>query len=125
MPDHASTVALVLKPNTGSITPQYHVVFDDWFATIATHVEDLPDFNAEEWACMFGTSVHQYPLDEDALCAIAEQEVVDSEAPPPLRERVAEAMNRVAPTQPLAAPAPTAPVQQVEPVSVVPVAPTA
>jgi hypothetical protein len=31
---HASTVPLVLNPETGYITPQYHVVFDDWIATL-------------------------------------------------------------------------------------------
>jgi hypothetical protein len=39
----ASTVPLVLNPTTGYITPQYHVVFDDWFATIATSTTPLPD----------------------------------------------------------------------------------
>ena len=42
---HAITVPLVLNPQTGYITPQYHVVFDDWFATVATNVDALPDFN--------------------------------------------------------------------------------
>jgi hypothetical protein len=31
---HASTVPLVLNPNTGAITLAFHVVFDDWFATV-------------------------------------------------------------------------------------------
>ena len=33
-PFHASTVHLVLNPSTGSITPQYHLVFDDTFSTV-------------------------------------------------------------------------------------------
>jgi hypothetical protein len=40
---HASTVPIVLNPSTGYITPQFHVVFDDWFSTIASTVESLPD----------------------------------------------------------------------------------
>jgi len=32
-PDHASTVPLVLNPNTGLISPPYHLVFDDHFST--------------------------------------------------------------------------------------------
>ena len=45
-PDHASTVPLVLDLDTGAITPQFHVVFDDWFTTVTTSVDDLPDFNS-------------------------------------------------------------------------------
>ena len=33
-PDHASTVPLVLNLDTGAITPQFHVAFDDWFTTV-------------------------------------------------------------------------------------------
>jgi hypothetical protein len=33
-PLHASTVPLILNPDTGAITAAFHVVFDDWFATI-------------------------------------------------------------------------------------------
>ncbi|MHA7811762.1 MAG: hypothetical protein ACX933_18325, partial [Marinobacter adhaerens] len=57
---HASTVPLVLNPATGSITPQFHCVFDDWFTTIATSVDDLPDYNSPEWLEMFGDSEYQY-----------------------------------------------------------------
>lgn len=39
---HASTVPLVLNPNTGAITPAFHVVFDDLFATV--DATELPDF---------------------------------------------------------------------------------
>ena len=45
-PDHASTVPMVLTLDTGDITPQFHVVFDDWCTTVATSVDDLPDFNS-------------------------------------------------------------------------------
>ena len=33
-PEHASNVALVLNLNTGLVSPQYHVVFDDTFSTV-------------------------------------------------------------------------------------------
>ena len=33
-PAHASSVALVLNPKTGLVSPQYHVVFDDDFTTV-------------------------------------------------------------------------------------------
>ena len=39
-PLHSSSVPLVLNPSTGSITPQFHVVFDDWFGSIAVSPDD-------------------------------------------------------------------------------------
>ena len=61
---HSSTVPLVLSTATGSITPQFHVVFDDWFATVSAEQEDIPDFSSKEWNKMFGDSVYQYVTDE-------------------------------------------------------------
>ncbi len=63
-PNHASTVPLVLNPDTGAITPQFHVVFDDWFAPVASSEGELPDFLTDEWTKMFGDSTYQYPLEE-------------------------------------------------------------
>ena len=62
-PRHASNVPLVLNPSTGSITGQFHVVFDDWFATVASDCSVLPDFNSDEWKKLFGDSVFQYVTD--------------------------------------------------------------
>ena len=31
---HASMIGLILKTHTRSVTPQYHVIHDDWFATM-------------------------------------------------------------------------------------------
>ena len=33
-PSHAGSVALVLNPRTGHVSPQFHVVFDDHFTTV-------------------------------------------------------------------------------------------
>ena len=33
-PAHAGSVALVLNPKTGLVSPQFHVVFDDDFSTV-------------------------------------------------------------------------------------------
>ena len=63
--NHATSAPLVLNPATGAITPQFHVVFDDWFATVASSIADLPDFNSPEWQRMFGDSVFQYVDEED------------------------------------------------------------
>ena len=33
-PVHAGTIALILNPRTGHVSPQYHVVFDDQYTTL-------------------------------------------------------------------------------------------
>ncbi len=33
-PSHASNVGLILNPCTGHVSPQFHVVYDDYFATV-------------------------------------------------------------------------------------------
>ena len=38
-PFHAGSVALVFNPTTGHVSPQYHVVFDDEFTTVASMEE--------------------------------------------------------------------------------------
>ena len=47
-PFHKEDVALVLNPESGAITAQFHVVFDDTFSTISTAEQDLPDFYDDE-----------------------------------------------------------------------------
>ncbi|KAI2498513.1 hypothetical protein MHU86_15973 [Fragilaria crotonensis] len=64
-PKHAITVPIVLNPQTGYITPQFHVVFDDWFATVPASADDLPNFNADSWKRMFRDSTYQYILDDE------------------------------------------------------------
>ena len=64
-PKHASSVPLVLNLETGSITPQFQFVFDNWFATVSTDEDALPDFKSDEWLKMFGDSAYQYMIDED------------------------------------------------------------
>ena len=50
-PSHAENIALVLNNRTGYISPQYHVVFDDWFETI--YVDDDHEPSKWEELCMF------------------------------------------------------------------------
>ena len=76
-PKHASSVPLVLNPSTGTITAQFHVVFDDWFATVTATPDQLPNFNSDEWAKMFGDSSYQYPLDDDTLAQLQEETAND------------------------------------------------
>jgi hypothetical protein len=63
---HASSVPLVLNPVTGAITAQYHVVFDDWFATVVSDPSTFPAFFTPAWQKLFGDSAYQYiPTDDN------------------------------------------------------------
>ena len=64
-PHHASSVPLVLNPNTGAITAQFHVVVDDWFQTVSSSDSDGPDITSEQWSRLFGDSEFQFPVDDD------------------------------------------------------------
>ena len=47
-PKHASTVPLVLNPATGAITTTFHVIFDDWFATVTSTMDSLIQSRMEQ-----------------------------------------------------------------------------
>ena len=80
-PKHASSVPLVLNPFTGTITAQFHAVFDDWFATVSATPGQLPNFDSDDWAKVFGDSAYQYPLDDDDLAQLqAEASAHDRDA---------------------------------------------
>ena len=57
---HISRTPLLLNPNTGTITPKFNVVFDDWFATVSSDVGDMPDMNSPEWGAIFGDQNNQF-----------------------------------------------------------------
>ena len=97
---------LVLNPTTGYITAQFHIVFDDWFATIATDVDAFPDFMSDRWYRMFGDSQYQYPFDKDDLSTERDQlcenrGTIEHERRDTIRSTVATAMDVHAPTVPL------------------------
>ena len=64
-PNHAANIPLVYNPTTGTITPQFQVVFDDWFTTVTSDNRQLPDLNQPEWQKMFGDSIYQYVPEEN------------------------------------------------------------
>ena len=57
---HFASTPRVLNPRTRAITTPYHVVIDDWFATVGSNPENLPDFKSPEWNRMFGDSECQH-----------------------------------------------------------------
>ena len=100
---HASTVPLVLNIKSGYITAQFHVVFDDWFSTVATSVDELPDFNSKAWTNLFGDSIYQYPFDDDDNTdEIDLTNVIDDGRV----DQIAAAMDDCLPVEPFPAPLP-------------------
>eukprot|EP00980_Cylindrotheca_fusiformis_P019967 scaffold7036_cov69-Cylindrotheca_fusiformis.AAC.1 len=62
-PMHASNVALVRNLTTGRISPQFHVVFDNWFETTSAD-EDIPP---PEWDILITTSLFEANVDAEDL----------------------------------------------------------
>jgi hypothetical protein len=60
-PLHASSVALARNLNTGNISPQFHVVYDDFFETVHTDGADPPDV----WSDLVIVQSYCAPLDDD------------------------------------------------------------
>jgi hypothetical protein len=78
---HSSDVPLVLNLETGSITPQYHVVFDDHFSTVSSVEREMdpPDHWAE--LCLENTTYipHDSLDDTDAPNALSPNQAFDFE----------------------------------------------
>ena len=55
-PSHARSVALVLNPRTGHVSPQFHVKFDDFFETVQDKSTDM-DAPEPEWKYLSGFAV--------------------------------------------------------------------
>ncbi len=56
-PDHASSVPLVLSTTTGLVSPQFHVVYDDYFTTTkCLQTNTLPS----NWTTLLETSHNKY-----------------------------------------------------------------
>ena len=65
-PLHASTVPLILNLSTGHVSPQFHVVFDDWFSTVSTEDKaPLDDIHDDVWSKMFNDHRFQAHFDDD------------------------------------------------------------
>ena len=66
-PHHFSLVPLILNPRTGKISPQFHVVFDNWFTSVlSVGAEDA--FEPSMWQTLFSHSCYHYMFDDhDAI----------------------------------------------------------
>ena len=74
-PHHSTTVAHIRNVRTGSVTPQFHVLYDDLFTTVSTTFNDPTEslndlFTSTEW--------------QNLVQAGSESYLPDDAAPPPL-----------------------------------------
>jgi hypothetical protein len=60
---HSSNVHLVLNPETGNVSPQYHVVFDDSFSTVYSDGQ----FDADVWNSLVTSNLEKHP-DAEVPC---------------------------------------------------------
>ena len=101
-PNHGSEVPLILNPRTGHISPQFHVVFDDSFSTVASlqDIDEPPsfwnEFDLDEY-------LYQIPLDGDATVSLDDEWLTPQEREEKERQnvRATQIRNRTQPMPPL------------------------
>ena len=80
---HSHSIPQILSLDTGKISPQYHVVFDDWFNTVSSSEGAQVDFDHDDWYHMFGMETYQYVPDftdlSDGSPAINNDEALEHE----------------------------------------------
>ena len=89
-PNHLAGTPRVLNLRTRAITHPYHLVVDDWFNTVTSTIDEIPDFESPEWRNLFGEGTSQYHHIEDGSWM---------EEPPPLEpsdERMLERREQIA-----------------------------
>ena len=59
-PNHPRSVALVLNPRTGHVSPQFHIKFDDFFETVQAKSTDL-DTPDPKWKYLSGFAMKKGP----------------------------------------------------------------
>ena len=74
---HSSLVSLIFNQSTGSISPQFHVVFDDLFSTIHANESEPPT----EWNNLISmpSARFQVVVDESAEVESADERLTPSE----------------------------------------------
>ena len=66
--EHATSVGLILNPTTKRISPQFHLLYDDFFSTVQSiDRRDVPHVSEEDWEFLFrqGTEMSYDPHERD------------------------------------------------------------
>jgi hypothetical protein len=69
---HASCAPRVLNLESHYISPQFHVLFDDFYTSVDADPDSYPDWSRPEWSKMFGESRYQYQWDPDEANIVPE-----------------------------------------------------
>ena len=88
-PSLARTVALILNPRTGHVSPQFHVKFDDFFETVGNSPTDM-DTPEPEWKYLSGFAIKKGAADKGSNGALTNlltprrgaTKVINDTAPP-------------------------------------------
>ena len=59
---HSTNVGLILNPETGHISPQFHVVYDELFSTVYGTVTDGV-FDADQWQSLIELKGEEHCID--------------------------------------------------------------
>ena len=78
-PLHASTVPLILNLTTGHVSPQFHVVFDDWFTTVSTEDKSAEDIEDVVWSQLFNDHRFQVHFDDDDPMELDDEWLTEAE----------------------------------------------
>ena len=78
---HGEAVPIALCLETGSVTVQCHVVFDDWFQTVEASANPKVNFKHNDWYKTFGLTEWQHAPSDEGLTP-------PTEAPPELEHQV-------------------------------------
>ena len=74
-PVHAETVGLVRNLDSGYISPQFHVVYDDWFETVYAPAEQAPD----QWEHLCTFNRYETHFDEGQAPMLADEWLTPAE----------------------------------------------
>lgn len=79
-PHHAVTVPTILNLQTGNISPQFHLVFDDWFTTVSTDI-DNPDLTIDEaqWDNLLADEKFMVSFDDEDPTELEEEWLTELE----------------------------------------------
>ena len=102
---HSSKAPLVLNLESGYITPQFHVVHDDFFATVSSTPDLIPNFNSDVWKHLFGSATHYLSEDLD-LESPNDQEIIEQARARRRQEGVASQLDLHKPPDALPVPPP-------------------
>ena len=95
-PRHASSVPMILNLTIGNCSPQFHVVFDDWFSTVSSEDKAEVSIEDEEWTNLLMNDRIMVEFDADGDVELADEWLTDAER----RDKHDRAVARVQARQP-------------------------